>query len=499
MQQIDIVIIGAGLSGIGAACHLSRQCPDKTFLILEGRERIGGTWDLFRYPGIRSDSDMYTLGYNFKPWTDPKSIADGPSIQTYIEEAAREYGLEERIYFGHKVKSAAWSTPQSHWTLQVEDTTTGMEKQFTCNFVFSCTGYYNYTHGYTPTFPGSDTFEGDIIHPQHWPDDYDYASKKVVVIGSGATAITLVPAMAEKAAHVTMLQRSATYLVTVPREDRFSNGLRRFLPSSWVYRITRTRNTTLVYVMYTLSKLFPNFVRRIIVKAAVKQAGPGTDPKHFEPPYNPWDERICVVPDGDFFQSIRAGDVSIVTDQIERFTKNGIQLKTGDALGADMIVTATGLDLQFMGGIELKIDDEPFDDSTKLNYKGAMIEGLPNMGFVFGYTNASWTLKADLTAEYLCRVINIMDRKEYRKCMPVNTDPSIRSEPFINLKAGYVKRGIGRFPSQGNKRPWRLYQNYFLDLLTLRYGRIFDGRLTFSCPEETTLESDDPTAVGRAS
>lgn len=498
-QHVDVVIIGAGLSGIGAACHLRRKCPDKSFLILEGRERMGGTWDLFRYPGIRSDSDMYTLGYNFKPWTDPKSIADGPAIKKYVEETAKEYQLEEHIQFGHQVKSSEWSTDKSTWTLQVEETTTSEVKHISCGFVFSCTGYYNYKKGHTPQFEGSDSFEGKIVHPQFWPEDYDYSGKNVVVIGSGATAITLVPAMSKNAAHVTMLQRSPTYIVSLPQEDRFLNKLRRFLPATWVYRIARTRNTTLAYIMFYLSKLFPDWVRKKILDGAEKQIGPDVDMKHFEPSYKPWDERMCVVPDGDFFEALREGDVSVVTDHIERFDKDRIHLKSGESIPADVVVTATGLDLQFMGGIELTVDGQRFNDADKMNYKGVMVEDLPNIGFLFGYTNASWTLKSDLTSEYLCRIIRIMDRKGYRKCVPLNFDQTIQTEPFLTLKSGYINRGIQKFPNQGSKRPWRLYQNYFLDLLTLRFGRVFDRRLTFSQPEEVSKERDDSTEIRRVS
>ncbi|MEZ5505715.1 MAG: NAD(P)/FAD-dependent oxidoreductase [Gammaproteobacteria bacterium] len=482
LEHFDVLIIGAGLSGIGAACHLKRETPRKTFALLEARHAMGGTWDLFRYPGIRSDSDMYTLGYNFKPWTNPKAIADGPSIRDYIRDTAREYGVDQKIRYNKRVKSANWSSRDAAWILDIEDTATGEQLQLSCNFVISCTGYYNYAAGYTPEFAGRDDFKGQIIHPQQWPEDLDYSGKKVVVIGSGATAVTLVPAMTDKAGHVTMLQRSPTYVASVPLEDKISNNLRRYLPDTLVYRLARTRNVAFTLGFYRLAKTRPKAIRRLLLSQVKRQLGPNADMQHWTPKYNPWDERLCAVPNGDLFKVIRKGKASVVTDQIERFDATGIQLKSGQHLDADIIITATGLDLQMLGGASLTVDGQPYDLSATMNYKGVMFRDLPNLAMVFGYTNASWTLKADITCEYVCRLLKLMDKKGLRQVTPRNHDPELHEIPFLDMQSGYVQRALGKLPRQGSKAPWKLHQNYALDLANLRYGKMEDDCLEFSNP-----------------
>ncbi len=478
-QHVDVLIMGAGLSGIGAACHLQRQCPNKSYLILESRNAMGGTWDLFRYPGIRSDSDMYTLGYNFKPWTNPKAIADGESIREYIKETARENGVESRIRYGHKVINADWDSVNAQWKVLVEEAGSAKQSLFTCHFFLSCAGYYNYKAGYEPEFKGRDTFKGDIIHPQHWPEGLDYTDKKVVVIGSGATAVTLVPSMAVKAAHVTMLQRSPSYVMTVPEKDHVSNKLRKYLPEKLVYRMARARNVGLSMAVYRFSRAYPDKMRNFIQDHVDRAIGPNNDIKHFTPKYDPWDERLCAVPNGDLFRALRKGKVSVVTDHIDQFIENGILLKSGEQLEADIIITATGLDIQLLGGMALSIDGIPYDVTSKMYYKGLMFEDLPNFGMVFGYTNASWTLKADLISEFVCRLLNHMDKKGLRQVTPRNRE-KVEYIPFVDMSAGYIQRAVAKIPKQGSKSPWRLYQNYLLDLVMLRYGRLEDGALEFS-------------------
>lgn len=481
-EYVDVLIIGAGLSGIGAACHLQKKLPRKSYAILEGRQAIGGTWDLFRYPGIRSDSDMYTLGYNFKPWTNPKAIADGPDIRSYIQDAAREYGVEKKVRFGHKSLKAAWCTDQSMWTVDVERTDTGEVFQMQCRFLLGCTGYYNYEAGYTPEFPGRDRFKGQIVHPQHWPEDLDYAGKKVVVIGSGATAVTLIPAMAEKTAHITMLQRSPSYVASVPLRDKMSNKLRQYLPSKLVYRLARTRNVGFQMFFYNLARAKPKAIRRLLLSQVRRQVGENFDMQHFSPNYNPWDERLCAVPNGDLFKAIRKQQASVVTDHIDTFTENGILLKSGQELEADIIITATGLDLQLLGGMTLELDGKPLEMSQTMNYKGFMFKDVPNFAMVFGYTNASWTLKADITLEYLCRLLKTMDKKGMQQATPRLSDNSVQEVPFLDMQSGYVKRALPKLPRQGDKSPWKLHQNYALDLAMLRYGNVDDGVMTFSNP-----------------
>ncbi|MET0335820.1 MAG: NAD(P)/FAD-dependent oxidoreductase [Rhizobacter sp.] len=479
----DVLIVGAGLSGIGAAYHLQTECPDRSFVILEGRETIGGTWDLFRYPGIRSDSDMYTLGYRFKPWTHANAIAEGPTILKYIRETAAENGIDKHIRFGHKVVGASWSTPDALWTVEAERVDTGERLRFTCNFLFTCSGYYKYDAGYLPDFPGMGRFLGRTVHPQKWPSDLDYAGKRVVVIGSGATAVTLVPEMAKQAAHVTMLQRSPTYVVSRPAQDRIANGLRKVLPVKMAYLLTRWKNVLLGMYFYRLARRRPAQVKKFIVDGINAAIGSKVDvPKHFTPRYNPWDQRLCLVPDGDLFRMLYVGKASVVTDEIETFTEKGIQLKSGTELEADLIVTATGLVLSSLGEMNLSVDGRKVESAKTIGYKGTMYSDVPNLASSFGYTNASWTLKCDLTCEYVCRLLNHMKKHGYRQCTPRNHDPELQEEPWLDFTSGYVQRSAAMLPKQGSKAPWRLHQNYIRDLFTLRYGRIDDGVMEFSTP-----------------
>lgn len=480
-SHVDVVIVGAGLSGIGAAHHLRTACPDRSFVILEGRHTIGGTWDLFRYPGIRSDSDMYTLGYAFRPWTEAKAIADGPSILRYIRDTARDEGVEDRIRFGHRVVSAAWSTPDAAWTVTAE--TADGPATFTCSFLFLCGGYYSYEGGYTPDFPGMDRFTGRIVHPQAWPADLDYAGKRVVVIGSGATAVTLVPEMARTAGHVTMLQRSPTYIVGRPGEDAQALKLRRLLPEKLAYGLVRWRNVLMGMVFYNFARRRPDRVKSAIVGQVRQELGPDFDVEtHFTPRYNPWDQRLCLAPDGDFFQALRSGEASVVTDEIEAFTETGLRLKSGADLEADIVVTATGLKLEVMNGLALTVDGEAVRPAETLSYKGMMYSNVPNLASAFGYTNASWTLKCDLTCEYVCRLLNHMRRKGLRQCTPVLEGEPPETAPWLDFTSGYVQRSIGAFPRQGVTAPWRLHQNYALDLASLRFSRLEDGVMRFSNP-----------------
>ena len=483
VEHLDVLIIGAGLSGVGAAYHLMQQCPGKSFAVLEGRSALGGTWDLFRYPGIRSDSDMYTLGYNFKPWSDPQAIADGPSIRSYIEQTARENGIDRKIRYQHKVLKADWCTDSATWTLEVQRGDEPEPLRLSCQHLLMCTGYYRYEAGYTPEFPGREQFKGELIHPQLWPENFDYTGKKVVVIGSGATAVTLVPAMTDKARHVTMLQRSPSYVINLPKEDVVSNVLRRFLPEKWVYRLARGRNVALQMVFFYLSKAFPDQVRKALLEKARRQLGQGFDMRHFSPSYKPWDERVCAVPDGDLFKVLRQGKASVVTDHIDTFTETGIRLKSGQMLEADVIITATGLDLVLFGGMQVAVDGKPFDAAQSMGYRGIMLRDLPNAAVVLGYTNASWTLKTDLSSEYFCRLINHMDAISMRQCTPCNTTGEVKTAPFLNLNSGYIQRVAHKLPSQGDRAPWKLYQNYVLDLVLLRFGKVEDGYLVFSSPK----------------
>ncbi len=479
-EHVDVLIVGAGLSGIGAAWHLQRNCPGLSFAILEGRERIGGTWDLFRYPGVRSDSDMYTLGYSFRPWRDAKAIADGPAILDYIRATARESGIDRHIRFGHRARAAAWSTDEAAWTVEAERAD-GTTARITCGFLYLCAGYYDYARGHAPAFAGAEAFGGRIVHPQDWPQDLDYAGRRVIVIGSGATAVTLVPEMAKTAAHVTMLQRSPTYMVSRPSEDRIANALRRRLPAKIAYGLTRWKNVLFGMYFYRLCKRDPERVKRLLLGGVRAWMGEAYDiGRHFTPRYRPWDQRLCLVPDGDFFRALRKGSASIVTARIDRFTEGGIRLESGEELPADVIVSATGIELLPAGGMALKVDDRPVDLPATITYRGMMYEGVPNLAVATGYTNASWTLKADLIAGYVCRLLNHMRRRGLRICVARNADPDLRPEPALDFTSGYVQRALDRLPKQGSKVPWKLHQNYLRDLIGLKLGRIEDGAMTFS-------------------
>ena len=478
-EHVDVLIIGAGLSGIGAAAHLVRECPGKRYTVLESRGAIGGTWDLFRYPGIRSDSDMYTFGYDFKPWTEPKAISDGASIKRYVEETADEYGITGNIRFHHRVLSARWSTADACWTVTAERTDTGETLVITASWVIGATGYYSYEEGYKPTFEGEDRFGGQIVHPQHWPEDLDYAGKRIVIIGSGATAVTLVPNLAGKAEHVTMLQRTPTYIASVPAVDRLADVLRRALPSSVAYPVLRWKNMLSRHLQYTLSRSKPDMVRAKIRKETIKQLPAGYDvDTHFNPPYNPWDQRICAVPDGDLFTTLRDGQASITTGGIRTFTETGIELESGEHLPADIIVTATGLNLRWLGGMTLSVDEEEVNIGERFAYKGMMISGVPNLNMVTGYTNNSWTLKADLVSRYACHLLKHLDANGYASATP-RTPVGETASPFLDLDAGYIRRGVGQMAKQGSRVPWRLHQNYMKDIGVFSRRRLEDGNMSF--------------------
>jgi len=478
-EHFDVLIVGAGLSGIGAAYHLQSKLPQKTYAILEGRHGIGGTWDLFRYPGIRSDSDMYTLGYSFKPWPGAKAIADGPSIRTYVRETAAENGIDKHIRYGHRIVAADWSGKDARWTVTAE--TQSGRVRLTCNFLMMCTGYYRYEAGYTPEFRGREKFKGTVIHPQFWPEDLDYSNKRVVVIGSGATAVTIVPEMAKTAKHVTMLQRSPTYCVSRPSEDKIAQRLRKMLPAKWAYGLTRWKNVLLQMYFYGRARKRPQATRELLTKMVQQELGPDYDVgTHFNPRYNPWEQRMCLVPDSDLFKEIKSGHASVVTDTIDTFTETGIRLTSGNELPADIIVTATGLDLVFLGGTEVSVDGKRVELPKLLTYKGMMYQGVPNLVSIFGYTNASWTLKCDLTCEYACRVMARMDKLGAKSATPTVSDAAIKQVPWLDFSSGYVQRSIDRFPKQGEAKPWRLNQNYALDVLMLRYGKLNDPELVFS-------------------
>ena len=481
VEHVDVLIVGAGISGIAAGYHLQANCPGRTYAILERRDQIGGTWELFRYPGIRSDSDMYTLGFSFRPWTDPQAIADGPAILSYLNETATAYNIDRNIRFGHHVQRASWSTAEALWTVETERTDTAEPHRFTCNFLFMCSGYYNYDAGYTPEFAGTEEFQGRIVHPQQWTEDIDHADKRVVVIGSGATAVTLVPEIAKTAAHVTMLQRSPSYIVSMPSKDPIANLLRRILPSKLAYAVTRWKNVTLGAFIFWFCRRFPERAKALILGLVRKELGPDYDvAQHFTPHYNPWQQRLCLAPNSDFFKAIKTGQASVVTDHIETFTKQGIQLHSGSELEADLIVTATGLNLQLLGGLEVLIDGEQIDFSKTLTYKGLMFNDVPNMATAMGYTNASWTLKCDLTCEYICRLLNHMEAHGYDQCCPRQRDPDVELEPMLDFTSGYIQRSIDAFPKQGPRAPWKAYQNYMRDVWTVTYGSIEDGALEFT-------------------
>jgi cyclohexanone monooxygenase len=478
-ETVDVLIVGAGLSGIGAARRLQRACPDKRFLILEARATLGGTWDLFRYPGIRSDSDMHTLGYDFKPWTQAKAIADGPAILRYVREAAEEAGIERHIRYGHRVRAARWSSLDARWRVEAERSADGSRVVLEARFLHLCSGYYSYARGHRPVFAGEADFTGRIVEPQFWPSDLDYAGRRVVVVGSGATAMTLVPEMAKTAAGVTMLQRSPSYVVARPSEDRIAQWLSRRLPARWAYGLTRWKNVLVSMFYYRMARRRPEAVRRRLIDMVRAQVGPGCDvARHFTPRYMPWDQRVCLVPDGDLFRQIRAGRVAVVTESIERFCARGVRLASGALLPADVIVLATGLELNVLGDIALQIDGRDCEPGRCLAYKGMMLSGVPNLAMTFGYTNASWTLKADLTAGYVCRLLRYLDRHGYASATP-RADPGAAALPFLTFTSGYVQRALASLPKQGARAPWRVYQNYLQDLLAVRFGRVADGVLQF--------------------
>jgi len=499
-EPLDVLIVGAGLSGIGAAHHLQRSAPRKSYAILEARKDLGGTWDLFRYPGIRSDSDMHTLGYRFRPWTEAKSIADGPSILRYVRDTAREEGIDRHIRFGHRVLGASWSSAEARWTVEVECAEDAPPLTLTCGFLFVCSGYYRYDEGYAPQFPGIERFGGELVHPQHWPQDLEYEGKRVVVIGSGATAMTLVPALAESAAQVTMLQRSPTYVVSMPGEDRIANGLRRLLPDRVAYAIVRWKNVTLQSLSYRLARRRPELMKKLLRRGVVNALPPGYDvDTHFRPTYDPWDQRLCLVPDADLFKALSDGSAEIVTDRIARFDERGIETESGRHLDADIVVTATGLNLLFLGGARIEVDGTEPDLAKALTYKGMMLSDVPNFAFTLGYTNASWTLKADLVAEYVCRLLNHMDARGYEICAPRVNDPTVTEEPLLDFSSGYVLRSLAALPKQGSKEPWKLRMNYPLDLRAMRFGELEDEAMTFSRrpaqPETQSLASSSSASA----
>ena len=481
--HFDVLVVGAGLSGIGAAVHLKMLCPERSFAILEARERLGGTWDLFRYPGIRSDSDMYTLGYRFKPWEQPQAIADGSSILKYVQDTAREHDVERHIRYGLQVKRASWSTADAAWTVEAERGGSGELQRFSCSFLFMCSGYYRYDAGHLPQFDGREDFRGRIVHPQFWPEGLDYAGQRVIIIGSGATAVTLLPEMAKTAAHVTMLQRSPTWMVARPSQDALANRMRRWLPAKAAYALTRWKRILLGMYFYGLCRRKPEKVKSLLLGGVRAYLGPEADiDKHFTPRYRPWDQRLCLLPDGDFFRALRGGKASVVTDEIEQFSETGLKLKSGAELPADLVVTATGLELQVLGGVQLSVDGRPVDLARTVSYKAMMYSGVPNLASSMGYTNASWTLKCDLTCEYVCRLLNHMRKTGLRQCTPTLHDASMPLEPWSDFSSGYIQRAAHLFPKRGTVAPWKLKQNYIHDLLTLRHGRVDDGAMRFSNP-----------------
>ncbi|OBF55149.1 FAD-containing monooxygenase EthA [Mycobacterium sp. 852002-50816_SCH5313054-b] len=498
IEHVDVLIIGAGISGIGAAYYLRTMQPRKTFAILEAREEIGGTWDLFRYPGIRSDSDLHTFSYEFKAWENEKAIASADSIMAYLRETVAENGIREAIRFRHKVISAAWSSWDARWLVVIERLNPGQDTgeriTMSCGWFFCASGYYRYDEGFTPDFPGRERFGGQIVHPQHWPEDLDYAGKRVVIIGSGATAVTLVPAMAETAGHVTMLQRSPTYIVPVPSEDRIANTLPKLVGRDRAYAITRRKNIAKQRFVWRLCQHYPGAARRLIRHLNAKQLPPGYPvDEHFKPAYNPWDQRLCAVPDADMFKAIRDGRASVVTDRIDTFTERGIRLRSGRELEADIIVTATGLNLLAFGGISLSVDGAPVDVSERVAFKGFLLSDVPNFAYVFGYTNSSWTLKVGLICEHFCRLLAQMDARGHTICYP-RLPGSMPTEPLLKVAAGYVKRSADQFPRQGVEGPWRTCMDYRADRKTLREGPVDDVNLRFTSP--SSVNTPEPALAG---
>ena len=482
-EHVDVLIVGAGLSGIGAGHYVQAECPWASYAIFEARDAIGGTWDLFRYPGVRSDSDMFTLGYRFRPWPSDQAIADGGSILQYIKDVAADEGIDRHIRFNHRIVRADWSSADAAWHVTAVRSDTGDTVELTCGFLFSCTGYYRYDHGYVPDFVGMERFPGTIVHPQRWPDDLDYADKRVVVIGSGATAITLIPSLAARARHVTMLQRSPSYVASLPARNPLPRYLRRVLPGQRADAAVRWFNALVTQGFFQLSRRHPNLVKRALRKGVQRQLPPGYDVgTHFTPAYDPWDQRLCVAPDGDLFEAIRQGRASVVTDRIDTFTEEGVRLESGAELGADVIITATGLELLFLGGLQLSVDGGKVDLADKLSYKGMMLEGVPNLALAIGYTNASWTLKCDLTCDYVCRLLNHMRAAGQRQCTPVNDDATVSPQPLLGLSSGYIQRSAHLFPRQGSKSPWRVHQSYLRDYRALKASGILDDAMVFSNP-----------------
>lgn len=498
IEHTDVLIVGSGISGIGAAYYLQKEHPAKSYVILEGRENSGGTWDLFRYPGIRSDSDLHTFGYEFKPWVNDKSIASADAIRDYIREAADENGINKHIRFQHKVVEAAWSREEACWMVCIERLDTGGQMRMSCNWLFSAAGYYRYDQGFTPRFEGVEQFKGQVVHPQHWPEDLKYDGKRVLVIGSGATAVTIVPAMTDQAAHVTMLQRTPSYILSQPSVDPIAKALRTLLPEKWAYSLTRSKNITRSRKVWLLCLKYPKAARRLI-RWLNKQELPKGYPidEHFNPPYNPWDQRLCVVPDGDLFKAISAGKASVVTDHIETFTEDGVRLKSGKELVADIVVTATGLNVQLFGGIRLIVDGVPVDLSTKVAFKGMMLNGVPNFAFSIGYTNSSWTLKVGLTCEHFCRILGHMDQHGQTICFPELPDPDMPTRPLLDFGAGYVKRVIDTVPRQGQGAPWLMSMDFREDVRILREGPVENLYLKF-LPRNSQVHSGPPKAHRRA-
>ncbi len=479
IPSYDVIIVGAGISGIGAAYHLQHDCPAKTFTVLESRATMGGTWDLFKYPGIRSDSDMYTMGFAFNPWQSDKMLADGPDILQYIKDTAQKFGIDKKIQYSHKVVDASWNDAEKMWTLTIAATDAVAHHQLRTKFLFMCSGYYDYDKGYTPEFAGSESFSGLIVHPQKWDVNIQYENKKVVIIGSGATAITLVPVIAQKAEKVTMLQRSPTYVVSLPAQDKIAKFLKKVMPSEWAFQVTRWKNILVGIGFYAASRKWPNAIKRFIQKGVKKELGNAYDMKHFNPSYKPWDQRVCIVPDADLFRAIKAGKAEIVTDKINHFTPKGILLQSGKELEADLIVTATGLKVQLMGGMTIHINSELCYTGKLHAYRGVMFSDVPNFAISVGYTNASWTLKCDLSSRFVTKVLNFMDQKKYTVCTPRFDSETFSSEPLLDFDAGYVLRAADALPKQGSKHPWKVYQNYVRDLLSLNLESVDDKYLEY--------------------
>ncbi len=484
---VDVLVLGAGVSGVGAACHLTRECPERSFAVLEMRDELGGTWDLFEYPGVRSDSDMFTFGYSFRPWTETQTLADGASIKQYVRETAEAYGVTDRIRYRRRVDRLSWSEETRTWTVEVQNLETGETETYESRFIIECTGYYNYEHGHEVDFPGESDFDGQAFHPQKWPEDLDYSDQQVVVIGSGATSVTLVPAMAEEAEHVTMLQRSPTYILSMPSEDRITEMLRRYMPEWLVYRLTRVRNILIQRLLYDIAQTFPDFSREFIQNQIRERLGEDFDMRHFSPDYDPWDQRLCIVPDGDLFEAIRCGDASVVTDHIVEFAEEGIRLEDGRdleegrVLEADVVVEATGLEIQLLGGIDVKVDGDEMSGSEQKVYRGAMFEDVPNFVTVFGYINASWTLKVDLVCQYTCRLLNHMDEHGYTKVVPTdNEGVDAEGHAMDELDAGYIQRAADRLPPKGTQAPWKIKNNFLYDWFNLHYASLEDGVLEFT-------------------